>query len=165
MKNMEPAIINQYGPDATVPPVRVRVSARALISDGEKLLFSHEGKTDVYMSPGGGLEDGETYAECCAREVLEETGYIVKPTVHFCTVNEYCPEALYISPYFLCEIVGTGERHLTEIEIDRKLNPVWLSFEEALSVFSEYDSKQGGQRSLYLREFTVLNKYLQEINI
>ena len=155
-------VIRQYSQNATIPPAKVRISARAIVTDGEKLLLSYEGKTDVYMSPGGGLEENETLEECCAREVLEETGLVVKPVRQLCTINEYCPEALYISPYFLCEIVGTGERHLTEIEIDRQLHPVWLSFEDALSVFGTYESKRPDHRSLYQREYTVLTKVLNK---
>lgn len=38
---------------------------------------SHEGK-DIWMVPGGAIEDGENAAEAAVREVLEETGLTVQ---------------------------------------------------------------------------------------
>ncbi len=155
-------IIRQYNKIYADPPERVRVSCRAFVIDKDKLLLSHEVNKNVYMSPGGGLEDGETLSECCKREVQEETGYIVRPIRKFLVVNEYSFETLYISHYFLCEIIGKGEAHLTETEIDHGITPAWLSFDKALSVFGTYESKQLDHRSLYLREFTTIQKYLEQ---
>ncbi|WP_225725733.1 MULTISPECIES: NUDIX hydrolase [unclassified Nocardia] len=37
----------------------------------------------MYELPGGGVESGETFAECVARELLEETGLRVREIVEF----------------------------------------------------------------------------------
>lgn len=54
---------------------------RVVIPDEEgKILMvkqSHEGK-DIWMVPGGAIEDGENAAEAAVREVLEETGLTVR---------------------------------------------------------------------------------------
>ncbi len=155
-------MVRQYNKIYDDPPEKVRVSCRALVIDKNKLLFSYEAKKDVYMSPGGGLEENETLEECCAREVQEETGFIVRPIRKFLVVNEYSFETLYISHYFICEVIGKAESKLTATEIAHGMTPEWLSFDESLSVFGTYESKQLDHRSLYLREFTVLNKYLNE---
>jgi 8-oxo-dGTP pyrophosphatase MutT (NUDIX family) len=61
---------------------RVRRSARVLLVDPADriLLFSvtDDGATR-WFAPGGGLADGETYADAAVRELWEETGLTVQP--------------------------------------------------------------------------------------
>ena len=154
-------IIDQYSKTYTEPYKKKRTSCRGLIIENGKILLSHEMNTGVYMSPGGGIEDGETNEECCVREVREETGYDVKPLKHFLTLNEYCYDTLYTAHYFLCEITGQGKQALTEIEIEHGIVSEWLEISEALEIFREYEKKTPDLESLYLREFTVINKYLE----
>ena len=156
--------INQYSKHHSDPPERVRISSRGLVIENGNVLLSHEVNTGVYMSPGGGLESGETLEECCVRELCEETGYIVKPLEHFITVNEYCFETMYVSNYFICERVGESVQALTETEIDHGITPEWVDLKKAVEIFGTYASKREDHASLYLREFTVLKKYLEKKN-
>ncbi len=61
-------------------PPRVRPAARVLVVDrARRLLLLHcvQELTDdpvFWHAPGGGIEPGETPAECARRELLEETG-------------------------------------------------------------------------------------------
>lgn len=153
--------ITQYAKNYSDPPEKERVASRGIVVENGKILLSHEVNTGVYMSPGGGLEDGETLEECCIRELREETGFDVKPTKHFVIINEYCFETLYISNYFLCEKTGKSKQSLTDIEIEHGITPEWVEIEKALEIFGDYASKREDVGSLYLREFTVLNKYLK----
>lgn len=154
-------IINQYSKTYTEPYKKKRTSCRGLIVENGKILLSHEMNTGVYMSPGGGIEAGETKEDCCVREVREETGFEVKPLKHFLTVNEYCYDTLYIAHYFLCEVTGQGKQALTETEIDHGIVPEWVEIPDALEIFGEYKKKTPDHESLYRREFTVINKYLE----
>lgn len=154
--------IIQYAKIYSDPPERIRPSARGIIIKDNKILLSHELNTGVYMTPGGGLEEGETLQECCVRELREETGYEVIPIKPFVTVNEYSFETLYISNYFICEIKGEAKQSLTKIEIEHGITPEWVDINDAIRIFSVYDTKPQDIRSLYLREFTVLNKFLSE---
>ncbi|MEK3856209.1 NUDIX hydrolase [Cytobacillus sp. FSL H8-0458] len=48
---------------------------------GDKVLMVLQGTADEpkrWSVPSGGLEEGETFEECCIREVREETGFEVK---------------------------------------------------------------------------------------
>ena len=51
-----------------------------ILNEENKMLMvkqHHEGK-DIWMVPGGGIEDGESSFEAAEREVFEETGIKVK---------------------------------------------------------------------------------------
>ena len=104
------------------------------------------------------LEKGETLEECVVRELSEEAGLKVKPIKHLLRVDEYCFETLWVNNYFICEIEGECERHLTESEEYNGVKPVWVDIEKAIEIFGDYESKREDQASLYLREYTVLNK-------
>ena len=150
--------ITQYAKIYSDPPERIREGCRAIIVKDNKVLLSWEERKDVYMSPGGGVEDNESREECVIRELQEETGFKVKPIKPFVKVNEYCYETLWINNYFICQIEGECERHLTESELYNKVKPVWVEIDEAIEIFGEYESKTVDHASLYLREYTVLNK-------
>ena len=160
-----PEILNQYGNIYSNPPERIRHSGRGLVVRDGKVLLSYERNTGVYMSPGGGWEEGETLAECCVRELSEEAGYTVRPLRRFVTFNEYFDDVLYISHYFICEITGVCEQHLTATETEHGVCPKWLTVEQALAQFGRYDEKTPDHRSLYLREWTVLNRYIKDFGM
>lgn len=155
--------ITQYAKTYSDPPEKERVASRGLVIEDGKILLSYEKNTDVYMSPGGGLETGETLEECCVRELREETGYEVIPLNPLLIINEYCFETMYVSNYFVCKRVGKSEQSLTDIEVEHGITPVWVDISKALEIFGGYASKREDIASLYLREFTVINKYLEFI--
>ncbi|MBQ4629887.1 MAG: NUDIX domain-containing protein [Clostridia bacterium] len=158
MNNMQTETIIQKGRVYSDPPERIRPASRGLIICDNKILLTYETETDVYMTPGGGVETGETLEECCVRELREEAGIEVKVIKPFITVNEYSFETLYISNYFLCEIVGKSQQSLTDIEIEHGAVPRWIQMEKAIEIFSHYKEKREDVMSLYLREYTVLNR-------
>lgn len=151
----------QYSLHHSNPPEKVRVSCRGLVVRDEKVLLSYERTKDIYMSPGGGLEENETFEECCKRELMEETGYKVEPVRQLLTMDEYCFETLYVSHYYICEVVGEGDKALTETEIAHGMEPRWVDINEAIEIFSRYGSMREDQSSLYLREYTVLNELIK----
>ena len=54
----------------------LRLGCSAIIFDEkrEKVLLTRRADNDRWCLPGGGMESGESAAEACEREVLEETG-------------------------------------------------------------------------------------------
>lgn len=146
---------------------KTRIGCRGIVLQDGKLLACHEEKTDFWQLPGGGLEAGETLQECCAREVLEETGYIVKPTKQFLTLNEYYQEYKYVSHYFVCEIVGEGKQNRTSVEIERGLVPQWVDIQDFLKIvcdYAAYAAVNEDKYGTYLREHTALCAYLHSIS-
>ena len=58
--------------------IRIRVGV-LIWRDGQVLLVRHEKAGRSYwLVPGGGVDPGETMVEAAARELLEETGYVVE---------------------------------------------------------------------------------------
>lgn len=153
-------IINQYSKTYHGDIRKKRVACRGLVIENSKILLTYEQNKDVYMSPGGGVEVGETFEVCCRREIMEEAGLDVRVGEHLFTINEYVFDELYIAHYFLCEVVGKGKPSLTPTEIDHGVTPRWLEIEKAIEIFSHYKEKTPDHESLYFREYTVLNKFL-----
>lgn len=60
----------------------LRPGASALVFDEarEKILLTRRADNGRWCLPGGGMDPGESAAEACAREVLEETGLEVRVT-------------------------------------------------------------------------------------
>ena len=143
---------------------KTREGSRAIIVQNGMILLSHETISGWYLVPGGGLEANETPADCCVREVEEETGIIVRPLHQFLTLYEYYEEYRYISYYFVCESIGHGQMHLTEGEARRGLEPQWIFLRDAVDIFSRHQSyakESEEKRGSYLREYTALQEYLQ----
>ncbi len=135
--------------------------------DGE-LLLCRLVDNDTLLTPGGGLENGESLEECCAREALEETGYIVRPTECFLCLNEYYENAKYITYFFLCEIIGEGERSLTAAEQRAGLEYKWIDLSDAMRIFSrhaDYDGIDEEKRGIYQREFIALSEALPRLGL
>ena len=137
---------------------KIREASRGIVLDGDRILLTYEVNTDQWFIPGGGREGGESIAQCCARELAVETGLIVEPLVRFLTINEYYEDWLFISHYFLCRITGKTQRLLTVRELEVGLEPRWIPFAEALSIFSKHQDYADNEmkRGAYLREYEAL---------
>ena len=57
------------------------LGARIVLIDGDKVLLVRHGYLPGWHFPGGGVEPGETAADCAAREAFEETGYQARGAV------------------------------------------------------------------------------------
>lgn len=141
---------------------RTRHASRSVIVRDDEILLSYAARRDLWMIPGGGRDKGETAEECCTREAMEETGFQVKPVCHFLLIHEYYEECLYLTDYYVCEILGEAPRHLTEAEVRVGLRTEWVPLKEALRIFSrhaDYADQDEQKRGLYLREYRALQVY------
>ena len=142
---------------------KTRSGCRAVVIRNEKILLTREDRSDLWLIPGGGLEEGETLEQCCRREAEEETGLLVAPDSRFLVMYEYYEEYRYISHYYLCRVTGEGRMRLTDQEKQRGLRPVWLPVQDALDIFSrhqDYAETYEEKRGIYLREYTALREFL-----
>lgn len=76
---------------STRPP-RVRVAAVIPRDDALLLVRHRKGARQYWMLPGGGLDFGETFEACAARELREETGFEVEISRMLYVSEAICPQ-------------------------------------------------------------------------
>ena len=141
-----------------------RTACRGVVLRGDAILLSCETRIGRYMIPGGGLEPGEDEATCCAREVAEETGLLVRPGACRLEIDEYYEDWKYVSRYFLCEVEGETERRLTGQETEAGLEPRWVPLRDAMELFSrhrDWAATDEPRRGIYQREHAALRRLLK----
>jgi 8-oxo-dGTP pyrophosphatase MutT (NUDIX family) len=92
--------------------VLLHVGARCVVRDDEgRILLIRRSDNGVWAMPAGGLDLGDSIAECAAREVFEESGLIV---------DELTPFAMYTGGlYTSTNVYGhTYQLHITAFRID-----------------------------------------------
>ncbi|MGP4107908.1 NUDIX hydrolase [Virgibacillus sp. L01] len=93
-------------------------SSGVCINENGELLMVLQGKPEedkTWSVPSGGLEENESYEECCVREIKEETGYVAE-VVDEIKVKKGIYEEINISfevHYFFVKIVG-GDRKIQD---------------------------------------------------
>ena len=138
---------------------KTRTACRGIVIENSEILLSYESVTGQWMIPGGGLEENENEADCCIREVAEETGILVNASECLLEIDEYYENWKLINKYFICKVKGTANTKLTEREQKVGMEARWISAEEAKNIFSKhtsYTETDEMRRGLYLREYTAL---------
>jgi 8-oxo-dGTP diphosphatase len=102
--------MNTLNPNAADYAGKVRLRVCGICIQGDKLLLVRHQATvknqAFWAPPGGGLQFGETTAECLRREMLEETGLQTK-VKRFLFVNEFMESPLQaVELFFELEIEG-----------------------------------------------------------
>ncbi len=142
---------------------KLRHACRGILVRDGKVLLCHEPKSGLYIIPGGGVEGHENYADCCEREMLEETGYKTKAAAEYLDIEEFFDVWRHINHYYICELIeDTGVQHLTEAEKLAGYTNAWVSFEQALEIFGKYEDYHATDIAiygLYRRELTALKEY------
>lgn len=167
-------IITDADFDKTPLPLKdpkTRFGARGIIlNQQEKIAVLHMTNVDAYKLIGGGIEEDETPEEAFEREVLEEAGCKVKIERELGLIREEKSQDNFVqdSYVFVARVTDdTGELHLTEKEISRGAELVWLTPEDALTKI-EYcldNSPTTGDdlyqiRFIHRRDAEILKHYL-----
>lgn len=140
---------------------KTRTACRGIVIEKSKILLSYETVTNQWMIPGGGLEEGENDAECCMREIAEETGMLVDVSECLLEIDEYYEDWKWINKYFVCKVIGTTELKQTEREREVGMEARWLAIDEIKDIFSKhnlYANTDEMRRGMYLREYTALTE-------
>ena len=99
-----------------------------MISSKGEMLFRYYAKYGLFAYPGGGLEEGDAWDSCLKRELLEETGFLVKGMERVGYTLEF-REGSRVVVNVLFKVVADrkiSDPVLTEDEIEYKMTAVWL---------------------------------------
>jgi ADP-ribose pyrophosphatase YjhB (NUDIX family) len=96
-----------------------KVDVRAVVEREGQLLFVREAHDGFWSLPGGWADIGESPSEVAEREVLEETGYVVRATkllaVYDKAKHEHPPALWYCYKLFVqCSLEGGAPAHSHE---------------------------------------------------
>jgi 8-oxo-dGTP pyrophosphatase MutT (NUDIX family) len=129
-----------------------RVIVAGFVERDGKLLVIRERPADlavdhepVINQPAGHVEKGETPTDAVIREVLEETGYHVRPIelVGIHHVIQPTKERTTIGFLFRCELVDEIQNPISATEI---VETLWLTQEEIMARVDEHRSKTSTER-------------------
>ena len=141
----------------------LRHASRGILVNDGKVLLSYETVFSKYIIPGGGVEEGETFEECCVRELLEETGMKVRTEGEYMEIEELFEDWQHFCHYFVCELVqDTGCMHLTAGEKEAGYKNVWVPLDEAIEIFGDYERFHAdniADYGLYRREYHALKEF------
>ena len=132
------------------------------------LLFkNYKNRYEGWVLPKGTVEEGEDYAACCERELLEETGMKVKATEEQLEIEELFLDWRHINHYFVCEYVeDTGKQNLTEGEKEAGYERRWIDLDEAIKDFGDYErfhETDIADYGLYRREYRALTIFKKQL--
>ena len=96
-----------------------KVDVRAVVEREGQLLFMRESHDGLWSLPGGWADIGESPSEVAEREVLEETGYVVRATkllaIYDKAKHEHPPALWYCYKLFIqCTLEGGAPAHSHE---------------------------------------------------
>jgi 8-oxo-dGTP diphosphatase len=127
--------------DQEAEKYKARESVRAVVFDNEKKIgVLYSTIKHYYTLPGGGIETGETKEEALKRECKEEIGCNIEIVKELGFTLEYQKQnKLKQNSYcYIAKVVGEkGASSLTDDEIERGFETVWMSLKEAENKFQE----------------------------
>jgi 8-oxo-dGTP pyrophosphatase MutT (NUDIX family) len=133
-------------------------ASRAIVLREGKILLLHAKKYDLYMLPGGRIENNETPEVACIRELEEETGLLGKIVKKTVVIKEFFPEASWESHFFIVDVVNDNRNSVkfTEEEVSLQIEEKWFTVDEALNLLDTHDSSFHMGANIMQREFIAI---------
>lgn len=119
--------------------VNNEVSCGAFVIDGEKVLLVKHKNGNHWDCPKGHVEDGETKQQTAIREVLEETGIMIKIVSDKEYVVSYMPSENIKKTVIFFEAIKVGGELIKQ---EREIQDIqWFEFKEAIEKIT-FDSNR-----------------------
>lgn len=139
-------------------------AARAIVfnQEGKVALIrclSKEYGMDCYLTPGGGIESGETPEDAVKREVLEEIGFACEIRNELGMIIDYFYDIKRktVSYYFIVQVVSQQLTQRTETEKKFIQGVAWLTIPEAISLLETYPADPRGS-TFHRRDLLAMKK-------
>jgi 8-oxo-dGTP diphosphatase len=147
-----------------------RTAVRGVVLRGRNLLMIYSSNVGDYKSPGGGVDESETYAQALSREIQEECGtsvtyigHVIGAVIEYDIPSESDYDVFKMtSHYFQCDVDDKfGLQKLEDYEQDLGFKPVWIAVEEAIcqnkTLLQADESPQWLKREIFILEYIQQN--------
>ena len=129
---------------------RIVTACDAVIFDspGEKVLLTRRTDNGRWCLPGGAMDPGESASECCAREVLEETGFVV-------TVGRLI--GVYSTPHRITEYADGNRKQALDLVFEAVRISGELSVSDETTKFGYFSPEQ-------MKSMDVMELFHERVN-
>jgi len=148
---------------------KIRKAARTIILDESGKIAILEVKDGAYYKiPGDGIEEGESEQEAAIREAVEEgacdveiiekvgEGDFADPIDQNCTHHSIC--------FLAKKIRDHKENYFTEEERVDSFKLLWVSFDDAIELFEQADTKDPYGWAMNSRDLNFIKKAKKLLN-
>lgn len=146
----------------------IRLSAKAIIKDKSKIILTkiRSNKEDIYKLPGGGVKENESVLQALSREVLEETGYMIKNVKNFGVTLDYVEEwkLIQLTYFFITDLANSHCKmppQITKLESLQKLTMSWFELKDAINLIKNLPESIYSNH-IKRRDLEILIKYERE---
>jgi 8-oxo-dGTP pyrophosphatase MutT (NUDIX family) len=147
-------------PDTTGVKWKDRPTGKVvLLNEKNEVALVSNKVTNLFLLPGGGIEESENIVEGTKRECREETGYEIGITSELGVTEDYrIRDSRHCISYgFVAKALSQGQIALTENESNIGFFMQWFSLEEAVEVFAAQEEKvRRGEVEFYNTCFNIM---------
>lgn len=102
----------------------IKVAAAAIVHQGRLLITQR--KNGFWELPGGKVESGETFEQCCIREIKEELDLDIKINSYFGDLNYTYPDFKLEMKIYTCSLIDPNEKVILNVH----QNKLWAKADE-----------------------------------
>lgn len=130
-----------------------------LFNDKNEIALVSNKVTNLFLLPGGGIEDGEDIVEGTKRECREETGCEIDIVRELGITEDYrARDSRHCITYgYLAKALSQGPVSLTKDESDIGFFVRWLSLDDSVQLFASQEEKvRRGEVEFYNTCFNII---------